>query len=336
MVLPADDLSGPRHRCRSRASWWRASSPAAIARRTSKDSVRPGGFEGVGSAGEGGVEVEGVGQVELSFEVGGAVEGDLVVVEGHVPALGRVLGVLGCVVGHVPGDRLGDEPVELGGADLVRERRDLGVHEPRGLGCEAEGGLGDPACPPHRNLTVLHPGPVPPEAVLQLDRVGEVGASGVGGAADRERELREGELRDQRCTRTGQGEAGVTTTGDPGRREVDRLRWVLLGPGQLAVSGLDYPLASLAARPPSLGRSLLNGPVRREPAKSKPIGGRAASAASDQSRPRTESQEAVPTTALGTARVGVPELEQAAAATGYRSCVVVLLATSQTAQEGPR
>ena len=62
-----------------------------MARRTSRDSVGPGGRERLGPGGDGGVEVEGVGEVELGLDDGGAVEGDLLVVEGEVPAVGRLL-----------------------------------------------------------------------------------------------------------------------------------------------------------------------------------------------------------------------------------------------------
>ena len=45
----------------------------------------------LGATGDGGVEVEGVGEVELGLHEGGAVEGDLLVVEGDVPTFGRLL-----------------------------------------------------------------------------------------------------------------------------------------------------------------------------------------------------------------------------------------------------
>jgi hypothetical protein len=41
------------------------------------------------------------------------------------------------LVGHVPGDRLVDEPVELGGADLVGEGCDMLVDVSGGVGAQS-------------------------------------------------------------------------------------------------------------------------------------------------------------------------------------------------------
>ena len=94
-----------------------------------------------------------------------------------------------------------------------------------------ERGFGDPAGPPGLQVTGLHPGPDPGEAVLQLHRRRDQPPAGVGGPADRERELRDAELRHQRRPLTRRREAGVAGGGDPGGCLADRLRWVLLGPG---------------------------------------------------------------------------------------------------------
>ena len=59
----------------------------------------------------------------------------------------------------------------------------------------------------------------------------DVGATGVGGPADRQRELGDAELGDQRRTFTCEWDAGVGTAGQPRGCLVDRLGWVLLGPG---------------------------------------------------------------------------------------------------------
>ena len=179
----------------------------------------------------GGVEVEGVGEVELAGELAGAAEGDLLVVDGEVPAVRSPPGVLGGLVGHEPGDRLGDQPLQRGDADAVRERRHLGVHERRCLLGQPERRLRDPPGPPGLQVTGLHPCPAPGQAVLQLHCCRDQCPTAVGGAADREGELGDAELRDQRRALTGQGEAGVSAGGDPGGCLVDRLRWVLLGPG---------------------------------------------------------------------------------------------------------
>ena len=49
---------------------------------------RPAGFEGFGTTGQGGVEVQGIGEVELALDPAGAGEGDLVMVDVQVPPLG--------------------------------------------------------------------------------------------------------------------------------------------------------------------------------------------------------------------------------------------------------
>ena len=74
---------------------------------------------------------------------------------------------------------------------------------------EPDGGLGDPAGAPGLEVTGLHPGPAAGQPVLQLDRGRDHCTAGVGGAADRERELGDAELRHQRCALAGEWEAGV-------------------------------------------------------------------------------------------------------------------------------
>ena len=180
---------------------------------------------------EGGVEVEGVGEVELAGDLAGAAEGDLLVVDGEVPTVGSFAGLFGSFLGHEPGDRLGDEPLQGGDADAVRERRHLGVHERRRLLGQQHRRLGDPTGPPGFQLNGLDAGPAAREAVLQLDRCRDQCPAAVGGAADGEGELGDAELRDQRSAFTGEGEAGVAAGGDPGGCLIDGLRWVLLGPG---------------------------------------------------------------------------------------------------------
>ena len=90
----------------------------------------PAGQQGLGAAGQGVVEVEGIGEVELALDAAGALEGDLLVVDGEVPALGRGACICQRLFGHVPGDRLGDQPFQGGDTDLVREPSHLGIHEP--------------------------------------------------------------------------------------------------------------------------------------------------------------------------------------------------------------
>ena len=106
-----------------------------------------GGGQRLRTLGDRGVQVQCVGQVELGLDEGGALQGDLVVVEGDVAPLGRGLGVGLGLGGHVPGLGDLDEPVQRGRADPVCERRDLGVDEPRGLQGEARGSARRPAGP---------------------------------------------------------------------------------------------------------------------------------------------------------------------------------------------
>ena len=152
-------------------------------------------------------------------------------VDGEVPTVRSLAGVLGGLVGHEPGDRLGDEPLQGGEADAVRERRHLRVHERRCLQGQPERLFRDPAGPPGLQVTGLHPGPDPRQPVLQLHCCRHQCPAAVGGAADGEGELGDAELRHQRGTFAGQREAGVSAGGDPGGCLIDRLRWVLLGPG---------------------------------------------------------------------------------------------------------
>ncbi len=110
--------------------------------------LRPTESELLGCLGQGGVEVQGVGEVELALDAGGAVEGDLVVVETHVATIGGLGGVGGCLLGHEPVGGLGDEAFEGGVPDLVGEPGDLGIDEPDGFGGQQQGVLGDPAGAP--------------------------------------------------------------------------------------------------------------------------------------------------------------------------------------------
>ena len=146
-----------------------------------------------------------------------------------VAPVGGLLGVLQGLLGHEPGDRLGDEPIELGGADAVGEARDLGVHEPRCLQTESEGGLGNPAGPPRRQATRftsgVDSGLDPGQPVLQLQGVGDQHPPRVGGPSGGGGELRDRELRHRRGTLTSQGE--LTVGAGPGRGQRDRLRRVL-------------------------------------------------------------------------------------------------------------
>ena len=115
-------------------AWWRARLPTAIERRTSRDSVEPGEELLVGVVGDRGLQVQGVGEVEVPVHPDPAGrhppgQGDV-----EVPGLGRreAFGLEG--FGVEPGLGLLDQPVQLGRTDLVGHVRDVGVHERRRLG----------------------------------------------------------------------------------------------------------------------------------------------------------------------------------------------------------
>ncbi len=139
-------------------------------------------------------------------------------VEGDVAPIGRVAGVSRGLLGHEPGHRDRDEPLQGGEPDPVGEPGDLVVHEPGRLPRQGHGGLGDPAGPPRGQVPGLDPGPEARQAVLQLERRGDQCTSGVGGGPERGSELGDAELRHQRRPLTGQRDPGLgATTGTPGR-----------------------------------------------------------------------------------------------------------------------
>ena len=210
-----------------------------------------GGGEGLGTLGDRGVEVQGVGQVELGLHEGGALQGDLVVVEGDVASLGRGLGV-GCGLGgHEPGLGDLDEPVQGGWAEAVRERRDLGVDERRCRHRQAQGLLGDAAGPPHRHLTAGDAGVEPRQPVAQFQAVGDQHPAGVGGDPECGGQLGQAELRHQRRSGSGQRELALPADARgarPGRCGVDRLRGMGLGPERGRGQYVD--LRGVRRRPP--------------------------------------------------------------------------------------
>ena len=187
---------------------------------------RPEVGEPGGPGREGGVQVQGVGQVDLGLHPHGALEGHLVRVHVRVPAVGGGLPAAAGLIGHEPHDRLLDQPVHAAGADPVREPRDLVVHEPRRRERQGDRGAGDPAGPPRRQVPGPDPGPGAREPVPQLEGLPEVGLAGLGGQPDRGRELGHTELRHQRRTGTGDRDRGVT---EPDR-VTDRLRRVQARP----------------------------------------------------------------------------------------------------------
>ena len=163
-----------------------------------------------------------------------------------MPALGggQPFGLGG--LGVEPGLGLLDQPAQLRGPDLVRERRDLGVHERRRLRGQAQGAVGDEPEPPRRQLTGLEPGPAPWEPVVALDRVGEVAAPGLGGPAHRGGELDDRELRHLRTPLATQRQAGLVPLID---RPDQRLTRVHRRPRR---GGLASPRGRRRPRPASV------------------------------------------------------------------------------------
>ena len=87
----------------------------------------------VGVRGDRGLEVQGVGQVQVAVDTDSSRDAGVGEPDVEVPGLG---GCAACGFGGLgvePGRGLLDQPAQLRGADGVRERRDLGVHERRRL-----------------------------------------------------------------------------------------------------------------------------------------------------------------------------------------------------------
>ena len=201
--------------------------------------VRAEGFLGCCAVGEGAVEVEGVGEVEVGFDVQGAGVVDVVGVHGDVAGVDCEVAVLG--IGSRVGegeveacDGLRDEPVELGGSDLRGDGGNLGV-DPSGCfggqgGDGVDGRFGNSACPPRRHAPGVDLCPESGEAVAQLEGVAdELLRRHRRGPEDRT-ELGDTELSDQWAPLAGDRLLVLAPTdGERGGR-VDRLGWVEVGP----------------------------------------------------------------------------------------------------------
>ena len=151
--------------------------------------------------------------------------------DGEVPTLGGLQRVLGGLVGHEPGDRLGDQPLQRGQTDAVRERRHLGVHEPRRLLGTARWWLRRPGGPATASRS-------PACTRAQIAAAGTSAPPKPRPAHDRRRWSGRSRGRTPRCrtprpTEHPDQRAGgrCPRPGDPSGLCSDRLRWVLLGPG---------------------------------------------------------------------------------------------------------
>ena len=172
-------------------------------------------------------------------------------------------------VGHVPGEGFFEEPVELGGVDLVGDGGEVPVDVAGGLGERCGGLVGDAAGFPGGQVAGGDAFPEAGEAVAQLEGVAEVAFAGFGRQADGGGELGDGELRDQGCAGSGERDAGVAEGPQPdGRGFVDGFGGVDDGPlhgglEQVGFGPVGLGLRRARARPaagPEASGSRVRGP----------------------------------------------------------------------------
>ena len=156
-----------------------------------------------------GLQVQGVGEVDVTVDADPAVDTDLGQRDVEVSRLGRgeAFGLGG--LGVEPGLGLLDQPPQLRRPDAVRERGDLGVHERRRLRGQAQGAVRDEREPPRRQLPGLEPGPAPLQPVAALHRVGQVAPPGLRRAPESGGELDHRELRHLGAAFAAQRQAGL-------------------------------------------------------------------------------------------------------------------------------
>ena len=146
---------------------------------------------------EGVVQGAGVGGVQQTGEVGGAVQA---VLEPHPSLLRRRSVPLGRQVGLEPEDRGVDGSVDASDGELPGERRQRGVHRVRGRRLQGDGALGDPAGLPRGQRAAHDLGPAARETVAQLDGLSDVRPTGVLAQAEGGGELGDGVLLDHERT----------------------------------------------------------------------------------------------------------------------------------------
>ena len=144
------------------------------------------GFEGV-------VEGVGVGRVEKTGEVGGAVQP---VLEPHPTLLSGGSVAFGGQVGLQAHDRGVDGPLDACDRQLGCERCEGGVDGISGFCLQHEGALSDAAGLPCRQRAAHDLGEAAGETIAQLEGLGDVGASGVLAEAEGGGELGHGVLGD--------------------------------------------------------------------------------------------------------------------------------------------
>ena len=126
----------------------RASSPTAIERRTSRDSVEPRSFSWAATdwIARSSSRASAMSSSPWTARVPSK-ELHLAGLDREVPAVGVFEAAGLGFGGHVAADRLVHQPVQLDGADPVRGRRHVPIHKPRRIHGQQEGLLGDPPAP---------------------------------------------------------------------------------------------------------------------------------------------------------------------------------------------
>ena len=159
-------------------------------------------LEVAGDPGDGLVEEQRVGGVQGHRDVGG---GRGAAVAQPDAALGEGFFLVGeGAVGVEVQPGFLDQPGGLDLTDPTRGGGDQPVREQRRLHGEVGGLPGDQPGPPHRDLTGQHPLPESREPVGELEGVGDQLPAGVVGDPERGGEVDGCELRDPRCTGTGE------------------------------------------------------------------------------------------------------------------------------------
>ena len=199
---------------RSRASCWRAISPTAIERRTSRDSVEPSSASWVAVRLTAASRSRASARSRRPADQDGAGGVDEVGLDVEPPPVRRAPAPVLGLGGVVAGQGLLDEPADLGPRARPGRRRerpvDLGGRRHR----QAAGLLGHAHRPPHRQPPGHHLLPEPRQPVAQLQGLADVGLAGVGGHAQRCGVLHQRELRDQRSTRAGDRQRAVAERAD--------------------------------------------------------------------------------------------------------------------------
>ena len=216
---------------------------AHVQRRGRAEVGEPGG-----TGRERGVQVQGVGQVDLGLHPHGALEGHLVrCARGRAGRPRRPPGAAGPRSGMnrtIASSTSRSTPL---GRIRCANPATWSSTNPAAARLSAIVCAGDPAGPPRRQVPGPDPGPGPREPVPQLEGLTEVGLAGLGGQPDRGRELRHTELRHQRRTGSGDRDRGVT---EPDRSPID------------SAGCRSAQAQACAAGPPRRRRRLPGGPAR--------------------------------------------------------------------------